>query len=577
MNEKIENLLNLAMDASPEELSKSQELSAGFNPMTLTWDLIIRYSGSTEFLEKYENVVILMGGYAIVTVPENLIDVLADEPQVIFVEKPKPLYFAVINGARTSCINEVQSMEGLYGEGVIVAIIDSGIDYANTVFRNQDGTTRILELWDQSVESGTPPEGYNRGSLYNSGDINAALLSENEMERYKIVPSRDLSGHGTHVAGIAAGNFARDKNNNLGVATKSELLVVKLGNPREGSFPRTVELMEAIDFVVKRAQFYGRPLALNLSFGNTYGSHDGTALLETFINFVADMERISVAIGTGNEGSAGGHTGGNVGNGITENIEIAVSEYETNLNLQIWKSFADIFDIEIVSPTGSSTGNLIELNEATRYRLAGSGTTLLVYYGTPKPYSKFQEIFIEFIPDNSYVQAGIWTVKITGKDVVTGRYDLWLPTAASLGTSTRFTRPTPETTLTIPSTAEKAIAVGAYDSATDKYADFSGRGFTRETNQVKPDIVAPGVNIQSAAVGGGLRTLSGTSMATPFVTGSLALMMEWGIVRGNDRFLYGEKAKAYLIRGARKLPGVSVYPNERFGYGALCLRDSIPK
>lgn len=577
MNEKIENLLNLALDASVDELLKSQELSAGLDLSTRTWDLIIRYTGELVFLDKFNpiRVVELMGGYAVITIAEKFIEDLANEEQIIFIEKPKLLYFSVVNGARVSCVTSAQQIEGLYGEGVIVGVIDSGIDYANTVFRNQDQTTRILELWDQSVASGNPPKGYDRGSLYTSEDINKALLAESE--RYSIVPSRDLSGHGTHVAGIAAGNFARDKNNNLGIATKSELLIVKLATPSENSFPRTVELMEAIDFVTKRAIAYGKPLALNLSFGNTYGSHDGTALLETFINFVSDQERIGIAIGTGNEGAAGGHTGGNVKNGQTEQIEIAVSDFESSLSVQIWKSFTDRFDVELISPSGSTTGNLIEQNEVTRYNLEGTGTLLMVYYGSPKPYSKYQEIYIQFVPEEEYIESGIWVISITGREVVTGRYDLWLPTEATLGTSTRFTRPTPDTTLTIPSTAQKAIAVGAYDSSTDRYADFSGRGFTRETGQIKPDLVAPGVDIQSAAVGGGLQMLSGTSMATPFVTGSLALMMEWGIVRGNDRFLYGEKAKAYLIRGARRLPGIENYPDPRVGYGALCLRNSLPE
>lgn len=579
MSEKIDNLLNLALESDSTEMQKSDELSVGFDEETQTWDLIIRYTGDISFLKKFPDisVVELMGGYAIIHIPQRLVEEFAAEEQIIFVEKPKSLYFSVVNAARVSCIHEVQTVEGLYGEGVIVGIIDSGIDYVNTVFRNINGTTRILELWDQSVELGNKPEGYHRGSVFTQEDINRALSAQNERERYTIVPSRDLSGHGTHVAGIAVGNFAENKNNNLGVATKSELIVVKLANPKEGSFPRTVELMEAIDFVAKRALFYGKPLALNLSFGNTYGSHDGTSLLETFLNYVSDMERISIAVGTGNEGAAGGHTGGYVSEGKRTEVEISVSEYERSFSVQIWKSYADTFEIEVVSPSGVSTGILTEVNEAARYRLPGSNTSLLVYYGTPKPYSPYQEIYIDFIPDNSYVEPGIWEIRMNGVDIVTGRYDMWLPTTAALGTSTRFTRPTPEITLTIPSTAQKVVSVGAYDSATDSYADFSGRGYTRQTNQIKPDIVAPGVNIRSAAVGGGLAALSGTSMATPFVTGSMALMMEWGIVKGNDRFLYGEKVKAYLIRGARKLPGISVYPDPRVGYGALCLRDSLPR
>lgn len=276
MSEKIENILNMALDINTSELLKSRELSAGYIPEDNSWDLIIRYSGNLDFLNDFENtsVVDLLGNYAIVTIPERLIERLAQNEQVIFIEKPKPLYFSVLNGARVSCINSFQQSGDLYGDGVIVAVIDSGIDYSNRVFRNQDGTTRILEIWDQSDDSGTPPKGYTMGSLYTDEMIDRALMAPTVALRNEIVPSRDLSGHGTHVAGIAAGNFASDKNNNLGIATKSKLIVVKLANVVKNSFPRTVELMEGIDYVVKRAAYYNRPVAINLSFGNTYGSHE---------------------------------------------------------------------------------------------------------------------------------------------------------------------------------------------------------------------------------------------------------------------------------------------------------------
>lgn len=184
---------------------------------------------------------------------------------------------------------------------------------------------------------------------------------------------------------------------------------------------------------------------------------------------------------------------------------------------------------------------------------------------------------MDFIPVNQYVNDGIWTIRITPERIVSGRYDLWLPNSSSLNENTRFLTPDPFTTLTIPGATLKAVTVGAYDSNTGKIATFSGRGFTRENNQVKPDIVAPGVNISSAAVGGGMAVMSGTSMATPFVTGAVALMMEWGIVRGHDPFLYGEKVKAYLIRGARHLQQFDEWPNPEAGWGALCLRDSLPR
>lgn len=590
-NQKIENLLNLALDATEEEREKSLELNVGFDTETNTWDIIVRHSGNIDFLREYDGVTVvnLNDNYAILTVPENIIDDIADLPEIIFVEKPKLLYFTVLDGRRVSCISPVQDIgyegtvtlpngdvvRGLFGQGVIIGIIDSGIDYMNDVFRNEDGTTRILELWDQTVGE-NPPAGYRIGSVYTREDINRAINAATPSERYAIVPSRDTSAHGTYVAGIAAGNYAENRNNNLGIATQSELIIVKLGNPRTGSFPRTVELMEAIDYVIKRAAFYGRPLALNLSFGNNYGSHDGTSLLETFIDDMADSRLVSIAVGTGNEGTAGVHTSNRLLQGETHNVEFSVSQYEASLNIQIWKQYEDDFTIEIIAPNGASTGIFNSDAESARYRMDGVGTELLVYYGRPKPYSRFQEIYIDFIPDMYYVDSGIWTIRLASQNIVVGEYDMWMPSSGVLNNQTGFLTPTPDTTLTIPSTASGVISVGAYNSNNFSVADFSGRGYTRLTNQIKPDIVAPGVNIATSAPGNLTSIQSGTSMAAPFVTGALALLMEWGIFLGNDRFMYGEKAKAYLIKGAKNPWGSAVTPNPQTGFGALCLRDSFP-
>ena len=202
--------------------------------------------------------------------------------------------------------------------------------------------------------------------------------------------------------------------------------------------------------------------------------------------------------------------------------------------------------------------------------------TILLYYGKPGPYSVAQEIYLDFIPKENYLEEGLWRIRLTPREIVEGNFDFWLPSASVLSRSTRFLRPSPETTLTIPSTAAGVISVGAYDDAYQSFADFSGRGFTRMTRQVKPDLVAPGVGIITARSGGGYETVTGTSFATPFVTGSAALLMQWGIVDGRDPFLYGEKIKAYLRRGARHLPGYSQWPNPELGFGTLCLSDSIP-
>lgn len=347
---------------------------------------------------------------------------------------------------------------------------------------------------------------------------------------------------------------------------------MKLGASVSGSFPKTTQLMQAINYIIQEALNLQRPVAINISFGNNYGSHDGLSLLDNYINDIANMWKTNIVIGTGNEGGSGHHTGG-VLSTQQEVIEFAVSNNEQTFNLQLWKNFYDEFTIELIGPDGSRVGPIPRVLGTQRF-LIGS-TRIYVYYGEPSPYSTGQEVYFEFIPIGDYIDSGIWTMRLTPEKIVVGNYDMWLPTGEVLNPATRFLRPVERITLTIPSTAYRAISVGAYDSITGSFAYFSGRGYTRNTNMIKPDIVAPGVNIMSTAPGGGYTSKSGTSMATPFVTGSVALLMEWGIIEGNDPFLYGEKMKAYLIKGSRPLQIEKAYPNNTLGFGALCLRDSL--
>ncbi len=573
-DQKIENLLNLALSASEEEREKSLELDVGYYPVARTWEVIIKYSGTLgQVREIAESVVELSNEFAIVTVREDRLEALAGIEAVEYIEKPKRLFFQVENGRRVSCMTSVQIRPPkLYGTGVLVAIIDSGIDYANLDFRNADGTTRIYALWDQTIP-GNPPEGYVQGTEYTQEKINEALQQENRTERMKIVPSEDRSGHGTAVAGIAAGNGRGSKGARYqGVASESGILVVKLGTPREEGFPRTTELMQAIGYVVKKAQRAGRPVAINISFGNTYGSHTGTSLLERFIADIANLWKSVICIGMGNEGASAGHTAGILKENTEERIPLAVQMKETAINVQIWKSYHDIVDISLISPAGVQIGPIPEVIGTQRFVVGD--TEILLYYGEPSPFHVSQEIFIEFLPKDSYITPGIWQFVLTPRKIVTGEYDLWLPSENVLNRGTAFRYPTERGTLTIPSTSQRVISVGAYDSLTFAYADFSGRGGLE--GESKPDLVAPGVDITAPTPSGIYQTFTGTSFATPFVSGAAALMMEWGIVRGNDPYLYGEKVKAYLRRGARPLPGFTEYPNPQVGYGALCLRDSLP-
>lgn len=573
-DQKLENLLNLALDASEREREKSLELSIGYDQEEKTWEVIVKYTGSLDVLrEQGIEVVELLNGYAILNLRESQLEGLTQVETIEYIEKPKRLFFAIEQARAASCIDEVQLRRGgLSGVGCIVAVIDSGIDYLHPDFRKEDGSTRILFLWDQTI-SGNPPTGYAMGTEYTAEEINRAIEAGNNA--YGIVKSRDLSGHGTAVAGIAAGNGRASEGRYRGVATESPLIIVKLGNPREESFPRTTELMQALDYCIRKSVELNLPISINLSFGNTYGSHDGTSLLETYIDGIANVGRNCICIGTGNEGASGGHTSGVLQENVETIIELAVDQYETSFGLQIWKSYVDEVDIGIESPDGVRVGPLQQRLGVQRFSL--EDTELLLYYGEPSPYSTAQEIYIDFLPKGSYVNPGIWRIILTPQKIVKGNYDLWLPSQGVLSFGTRFLLPTPETTLTIPSTARRGIAVGAYNSYLNSYADFSGRGIPGEYRGNKPDLAAPGVNINCPLPGGGYMLRSGTSMATPFVTGSAALLMEWGIVKKNDPFLYGEKVKAYLTKGARPLPGFQEFPNDMVGWGTLCVADSIPR
>ena len=614
-NEKLENLLNLALNATPEEREKSLELNIGYDTTSRSWEVIVKASGGFDMLsELFPQITIhpLLNGYGILTVPAALLDALSERPEIEYMEKPKRLFFAVNSGRSASCITPLQTApntispsqpipdvntvssilsdtaryqntqqtnperNNLYGSGIITAIIDSGIDYAHPDFCNADGTTRILELWDQSLDQ-----------IFTQAEINEALQAPSSQERYQLVPSRDLSGHGTHVAGIAAGNGRASDGQYRGVAPLSSLLIVKLGISDPDGFPRTTELMRAIDYVLQKAFSWQMPVAINLSFGNNYGSHDGATLLETYLDNVSSYWKSCIVTGTGNEGASRIHTSGSF---LTNNLKapaavtsgqfspvtipFSVSDYESGLNLQLWKSYADEIEVTLRHPNGTIVGPFQE--RLGTYRFTAGTTELLVYYGKPSPYSISQEIYLDFISQGSYIDAGIWELTLNPRRITAGSYDLWLPGQSIIGSGTGFLYPTENTTLTIPSTAAKVISVGAYNAAFNSYAAFSGRGFTRMEHRIKPDLAAPGVNIISAAPGGGYTSKSGTSMAAPFVTGSCALLMEWGIVRGNDPYLYSEKVKAYLIRGTKKLPAFTEYPNPYIGWGTLCTADSIP-
>ena len=603
-SQKNENLLNLALDTPAADRERSLELNVGYDAEEKTWEVIVKYHGSLQELAQRRIVVEeLIAGYAILTVPESEMDVLAVTEQIEYVEKPKRLFFSDLAGNTASCfVPGSQIYNELTGRGVLVAVIDSGISYWNRDFRNADGTTRILYLWDQVLDR-----------EFDRLQINEALATGSRQMAEQLVPSVDTSGHGTAVAGIAAGGGGTGGAAYAGVARESDLLIVRLGTPRADSFPRTTELMRALTYTVNKAIELQMPVAINLSFGNTYGAHNGTSLLERFIDNISEIGRNVICVGSGNEGTSGGHVGGStvvtgrrsqagfsqyiegttgrvntLDKSVIENmtrVELVVANYETALNIQLWKEYTDRYTVIVTSPTGDYL--IVDTDRPGKQAYRLGQTEILLYNGEPAPYLTAQEIYFDLLPagNGRYIDSGVWTFLLDPIKTVTGNYTFYLPSGTVRNESTRFVRPTPDVTLTIPSTASKVITVGAYNPVYEAYADFSGRGYLyqEQVNSrtadsfVKPDLVAPGVGVLAPDRDNGYLPVTGTSFATPFVTGAAALLMQWGIVDGNDPYLYGEKVKAYLRRGAQPIRGETEYPNARVGYGALCVERSLPE
>jgi hypothetical protein len=571
-DQKIEDQLNLALSTEEALRTQSANLNTGYDPATNRWELIVKYSGDILRLASEQiSIEPLIAGYAIVTIPENLILPFSRVEEIEFIEKPKKLFPQIESGLASSCFYDVlsgfyrpsssePSPSPLTGTGVLIAVIDSGIDSSLPIFSDKAGKTKIEFLWDQSQTPDAafglyPPEGFTVGVEYTAAQIDS-------MEGGLSV---DASGHGTKVASIAASG-----------APESRLIIVKLDTSNQQSYPATTSLMRAFTYVVQKAQLLGRPVAINVSYGNTYGSHDGTSLLERFIDNVAEIGRTVICVGSGNEGASAGHFSGNVKN--TSDVEFSIGRYERSFSLQLWKNYPDQFAVTLTAPDGAAFTVSEPFRDVMDITLAQ--TRILIFAGQPQPYRTKQELYFDFIPLSSYIDSGIWQLKIQPVKIKNGSFQLYMPSDVIRSGSTRFLVPDPASTLTIPSTAYKVITVGAYQTGFGAYADFSGRGAVMNMSYIgdglaKPDLAAPGVNIR---VPGRFtdETVSGTSYATPFVTAACALLMEWGIIKGNDPYLYGEKIKAYLQRGARELSGFTEFPNYLVGWGALCVEDSIP-
>lgn len=536
------------------------------------FEIIVKYSGNINEIGRTIGATTetLSENFAILTVKYEQLSLLDQYSEIEAVEIPKILTLNIEESLERSCVQPVREEEryDLSGEGVLISIIDSGIEYTHPDFQNEDGTSRILYMWDQTAQ-GAPPQGFRSGVEYDNSQINSALASSNPQE---IVTETDFIGHGTAVAGVAAGNGRASGGKTTGIAPKASLIVVKLGEKISPSFARSTEIMRGIKYSIDKARELKMPLVINISYGTNDGPHNGKSLFEVYINDMAEKWRTSIVVASGNEGAVGHHHSGKIFSNETQNVEFFYSGKNNSFFVTMWKNFVDTFAVEFILPSGQSTGEIVYFDRFRTYRIGN--TRIIINYGQPKFYNTFQEIFFQVSAVSGQIPIGIYKVKIRAENVVEGTYDLYLPTVEEVGNDTSFVNSDPNVTLTIPSTAQNVITVGGYDSLRGIIADFSGRGYTLNVVYTKPDLTAPAVNVLATSLGGGYSPVTGTSFAAPFVSGAAAILMEWGITRGNDPFLYGERLKAYLKRGAHR-SAILEYPNNQWGYGTLCVGDAL--
>ncbi|MEE1073046.1 MAG: S8 family serine peptidase [Cellulosilyticum sp.] len=581
---KMSPLLQLALryeNLLTEDLKASFIVDSNQN----LWEVVIDYIGDlNELIRDYTLVAAynLRGGFAQIIINKNNVGDLSNAPNVLTLSLPVRLSYIDI-GLGEICAGNItgdNSVISATGEGVLLAVIDSGIRYNHPDFITDKGTSRILYLWDQSIKTnGTNETVINRNSgvVYTNEQINEALGYTEEADQLAIVPSQDTLGHGTALAGIAAGNGRGSQNRqNRGVAPECELIIVKVGR-EDTAYPRDVEIMQGIDFAIEKAIELRKPLTILLGVGSNLAGHNGTTSLEFYINRRYNNWLLNFVVGTGNQGNQNAHASGKLEEGQSQTIQISaeapnLKEY----GCCIWKRFSDEISLLIQTPTGEETDvlNLLTPNRAYLF----DEIAVLINYSAPINSIDDQEIYILFqAQGETTLGSGLWKLTLTGTQILEGNYNVWGSIVPNIeGNSIKFLNPDINQTLTTPATAYVITSVGAYNSDIRQVAAFSGRGYTAD-GRIAPDLVAPGVTVTVPSISNDnlYSTMSGTSVAAAFVAGAYVVMMGYGLYTLNNLNYYGEELRILLLKNARRLTSYAPYPNNIWGYGLMCIEAAL--
>ncbi len=538
-------------------------------------DLLISYRGDLNLLNRFQNALIHIINYfyAVVHVPVSQI---TDNTISTLGYSVMPSLFGLISEANieASGINRLRNVPNfnLRGQGVLIAIIDSGIDYTNPIFQNADNTTKIVSIWDQTIDSDRYPEGTYYGTEYTREEINQALASTNPLE---IVPTTDEVGHGTMVAGIVAGNEVPESGFS-GVVPDAELVVVKLKQAKQYireffRIPLDVpayqenDILFAIDYVNRVAVDLQRPIVICIAFGTSQGPHDGRGNLSSYLSLLAQRVNIGIIIAAGNEGNARRHFFGMINPAVGfDTIELYVGENEPGFSMEIWGVLPGVFSIDLLTPSGESVPRIVtRLDETRDISFIFEPTRILLDYKLSETQSGAQLILLRF----SNPATGIWRINVYGGIAFARQFNAWLPMTGFISDNTYFIRSDPYTTILSPGNANMPITSTAYNIADDSLYLNASRGYNVE-GDIKPEIAAPGVEVPAPTLKQGFAAVTGTSPSAAHTAGAAAMILEWAVVRGNRPNINTVDLKVFMIRGARRELNIQ-YPNRDWGYGIL--------
>ena len=542
-------------------------------------DFIFNYSASIsylEYLQQFYPTNVVNDTYAIIYAP------LSDALQMSlnsysygsFPNYYVPMDTQSMNASGITRLHN-QPYIPLRGNQTAVAIIDSGIDYTNDVFRNSDGSSRIAYLWDQTIISDNTPPTLNYGTEYTKEDIDRALQTENPFD---LVPSQDTSGHGTFTAGIAAGG-ENIQEQFVGAAPEATLIVVKLKPakqyihdffflPDDALIYQEDDIMTALSYVKNCAQRLGDiPLSICIPLGSNMGAHLGSSPLAAFINSLNRQSQVVVSVAGGNEGNARHHFTATLESSVGSfEVELKVGEEQQGFTLELWGDSPTTQQVTLQSPSGEIQPLYLEPPYSQQtIRFVFVNTIVFVNFILIENQSGRQLVMFRF----QNPAPGIWKFAIQNKTPHTVTFHMWLPVTPLTLEDTYFLRSSPNNTITEPGNAQNVITAVAYNHRDDSIYLNSSRGFSPD-NTIVPTLAAPGVDVRGPLPRNRYTTRSGSSIAAAHVCGAAALFLQWAIVYGNIPFLNGIGVKNYLIRGSRRPRNIE-YPNPEWGYGILDL------